>query len=73
MVYRGLVRGGVVIFDGVVELPEGTTVSVEAVPAPQATAGTMAGDHFEKIDRHLGSLRHSGDEGTQAQQHDRFL
>lgn len=80
MVYRGLVRGGVVVIDGDVALPEGTAVTVEAAAKtveapPGAPPGRSAdGVDAEKVDRLLGGLSQSSMEQMRAQQRmDRHL
>ena len=45
MVYRGHVKGGVVVFDPEVQLPEGIEVSVEPIlPPPRKTLAEQLGD-----------------------------
>ena len=45
MVYRGRVKGGVVVFDPEVQLPEGVEVSVEPIlPPPRKTLAEQLGD-----------------------------
>ena len=45
MIYRGHVKGGVVVFDSEVELPEGIEVRVEpVVPPPRKTLAEQLGD-----------------------------
>jgi hypothetical protein len=45
MVYRGYVKGGVVVLDPLVELPEGLEVKVEPVPVPpRKTLAEQLGD-----------------------------
>ena len=81
MVYRGLVRDGVVVLEGGIELPDGTAVIVQAavtargVPrARPAAVEPLDADQMERVDRLLSSLSHSSDEAMAAQQRlDRFL
>jgi hypothetical protein len=84
MVYRGVVRDGVIVLDGGVlpGIPDGTVVSVHAVaqqdatPPAQALNPTMAdADHRSEVgDRLLGTLWHTSSEGMRAQQRiDRVL
>lgn len=45
MVYRGYVKGGVVVLDPKVELPEGIEVKIEPVPpSPRKTLAEQLGD-----------------------------
>jgi hypothetical protein len=79
MVYRGQIRGGVVILEAGAELPDGTTVIVQAAVCARGVprvrpADTLDADQMERIDRLLGSLSHSTDEAMAAQQRlDRYL
>jgi hypothetical protein len=80
MVYRGLVRGGVVVIDGDVALPEGTAVTIEAaakmVEAPPGAPPGRSPDgvEAERVDRLLGGLGQTSVEQMRAQQRlDRFL
>lgn len=77
MVYRGLVRDGVIVLDGAEGLPEGTVVSVEAVGQEQAAragngtvhlGGSDANHRSEVGDRLLGSHWQTSAEGMRAQQ-----
>jgi hypothetical protein len=65
MVYRGYVRGGVVVLDPKVELPEGIEVRVEPLPAP---AGKTLAER-------LGDLIGSAPDlpSDMAEQHDHYL
>ncbi len=45
MTYRGEVRGGAIVLEGGVHLPEGTPVLVQ--PCAQVTAGEVVDDLFE--------------------------
>ena len=65
MVYRGYVKGGVVVLDPKVEIPEGTEVKVEPVPAP--TRRTLA----EQLGDLIGSVPDLP--ADMAQQHDHYL
>jgi hypothetical protein len=79
MVYRGLVRDGVVVLEGGVELPDGTAVIVQTAVSARGVprvrpAEALDADHMERVDRLLSSLCHSSDEAMAAQQRlDRFL
>lgn len=64
MTYRGRIKNGVVVLEGEVRLPEGTTVDVQPVDQKQPTIWqkllTLAGkaeglpeDAAENIDHHL--------------------
>jgi hypothetical protein len=65
MVYRGYVKGGVVVLDPKVELPEGIEVRVEPVP-PQARK-TLA----EQLGDLIGSVPDLPPD--MAEQHDHYL
>lgn len=65
MVYRGYVRGGVVVLDPKVELPEGIEVSVELLPP--RSGKTLA----ERLGDLIGSV--SDLPSDMAQQHDHYV
>jgi hypothetical protein len=65
MVYRGYVKGGVVVFDPKVELPEGIEVRVEPVPLPPRK--TLA----EQLGDLIGSVPDLPPD--MAEQHDHYL
>ena len=65
MFYRGYVKGGVVVFDSKVELPEGTEVKVEPVPvSPRKTLAEQLGDLIGSVPDLPPDM---------AQQHDHYL
>jgi len=65
MVYRGIVKNGVVVLDPEVQLPEGSEVRVEPVsPPPRKTLADQLGDL-------VGSV--SDLPPDMAQQHDHYL
>ncbi len=65
MVYNGRVKGGVVVLDPGIELPEGIEVKVEPVPpAARRTLAEQLGDLF-------GSA--PGLPADMAEQHDHYL
>jgi hypothetical protein len=49
MVYRGRVRGGVIVLDAPAQIPEGTVVNVETIPAVESP-GHPADDPFYHMD-----------------------
>lgn len=65
MAYHGYVRGGVVVLDPKVELPEGTEVYVEPVPLPRRK--TLA----EQLGDLIGSV--SDLPPDMAEQHNHYL
>jgi hypothetical protein len=65
MVYRGYVKGGVVVLDPKVELPEGIEVRVEPVPSPARK--TLA----EQLGDLIGSVPDLPPD--MAEQHDHYL
>jgi hypothetical protein len=65
MVYRGYVKGGVVVLDPKVELPEGIEVSVEPLPPPSRK--TLA----ERLGNLIGSMPELPPD--MAAQHDHYL
>ncbi len=65
MVYRGHVKGGVVVFDSEVELPEGIEVRVEPVVSPPRR--TLA----EQLGDLIGSVPDLPPD--MAEQHDHYL
>ena len=65
MVYRGYVKGGVVVLDPKVELPEGIEVSVE--PLPPQSRKTLA----ERLGNLIGSMPELPPD--MAAQHDHYL
>ena len=79
MVYRGLVRNGVIVLDDNLALPDGSVVTVhftDLTPTNPSQDQTYNNPDLrsEKIDRLLGTLRHSTSDGMRAQQHlDRHL
>jgi hypothetical protein len=64
MVYRGHVKGGVVVLDAAVQLPEGSEVTVEPVATPRKTLAVQLGDL-------IGSV--SDLPPDMAEQHDHYL
>ena len=77
MVYRGTVRGGVVVFDDGVLLTEGMEVTVTPVVQVQTSLRAMSdcADHVaEKVDRLLGWGHRTTDENAEEQRRvDRVL
>ena len=65
MVYRGYVKGGVVVLDPKVELPDGLEVRVE--PVPPAVRKTLA----EQLGDLIGSVPDLPPD--MAEQHDHYL
>ena len=65
MVYRGYVKGGVVVLDPKVELPEGIEVRVEPLPPPSGK--TLA----ERLGDLIGSVPDLPPD--MAEQHDHYL
>ena len=65
MVYRGHVKGGVVVFDPGIQLPEGVEVKVE--PIAPSTGKTLA----EQLGDLVGSVRDLPSD--MAAQHDHYL
>ena len=65
MVYRGLVKGGVVVFDSEVQLPEGVEVRVELIsPTPRKTLAEQLGDLIGSVPDLPSDM---------AEQHDHYL
>ena len=65
MVYRGYVKGGVVVLDPKVELPEGIEVKVEPVPtSPRKTLAEQLGDLIGSVPDLPADM---------AEQHDHYL
>jgi hypothetical protein len=70
MVYRGYVKGGVVVLDKGADLPEGTEVRVEAVASGEVAAGerpTLA-QRFADVIGTVPDLP-----SDMAEQHDHYL
>ncbi|MGO8690699.1 MAG: hypothetical protein ACLQLG_13840 [Thermoguttaceae bacterium] len=65
MVYRGYVKGGVVVLDPKVELPEGIEVKIEPVPpSPRKTLAEQLGDLIGSVPDLPADM---------ARQHDHYL
>lgn len=76
MVYRGRMRGGVVVLEGLPGMlfPDGTCVVVEVIPEMATGMTADVGNGEEQNDRLLGVLRETSPEGMHAQQRiDRVL
>jgi len=65
MIFRGRVQNGVVVFDEKLQLPDGTEVQVEPLPAPQP--GTLAEQFADIIGKVLDLPP------DMAEQHDHYI
>jgi hypothetical protein len=65
MIYRGHVQNGVVVFDGRIELPEGTEVTIEPLPTP---ARKTLAEQFADV---IGSVQELPPD--MAQNHDHYV
>ena len=73
MVYRGYIKGGVVVLESPNALPEGAEVRVEIVPAE--TEGPLLDEHGQTLGQKLMKYagRAVGLPGDAALQHDHYL
>lgn len=68
MTYKGIVKNGVVVLDGAVELHDGTVVRVEPVVTSNGEGGRTI---YERLDALAGTARDLP--GDLARRHDRYL
>ena len=71
MTLHGQVRGGVIVFDPPVALPEGAEVQVQVVHSPAEQAATEPQSLYERLKPFVGAAQ--GLPADFAAQHDHYL
>jgi len=71
MTLHGQVRGGVIVFDPPVALPEGAEVQVQVLPSPAEPAAAEALSLCERLKPFVGAAK--GLPADFAAQHDHYL
>jgi len=71
MTLHGQVRGGVIVFDPPVALPEGAEVQVQVIQSPVEVAATEPQSLYERLKPFVGAAK--GLPANLAAQHDHYL